>query len=113
MVLDGKALTDEKGTPYVGFQVVVDSRTATESAVEQFQQALRQRASMTVANHHCDPGAKRVIDVRKLYPLKKAPFFEPQPACTTGKPPRSSQDELDEIVRAFHNSRSANLPIVA
>ena len=110
VVLDGKVLTDEKGTPFVGFQVVVDSRTATISDVERFQQALRQRASMTVANHHCDPGVKRVIDVRKLYPLKKAPFFEPQPArIPTAKSKRAPQGELDEIIRAFHNSPQCEL----
>jgi hypothetical protein len=110
VVLDGKALTDDKGTPFVGFQVVVDSRTATISDVERFQQALRQRSSMTVANHHCDPGVKTVIDVRKLYPLKKVPFFEPQPArIPTAKSKRASQGELDEIIRAFHNSPQCEL----
>ena len=109
VVLDGKALTDEKGTPYVGFQVVVDSRAATETDEVRFQQAVRQRSSMTVANHHCYPGAKRVIDVRKLYPLKKAPFFDPPPARTTSKPPRASQGDLDEVIRAFHNSPQCEL----
>ena len=108
IVRNGQALTDEKGTPYVGFQVVVDSRTANSSAVGRFQQALRQRSSMTVANHHCDSGVKMVIDLRKLYSLKKAPFFDPPPA-PTGKSPRPSQGELDEIVRAFHNSPQCEL----
>lgn len=108
VVLNGKPLTDEKGTPYVGFQVVVDSRTATDSASKQFQQTLHDRSSMMVANHHCDSGAKIVIDVRKLYPLNKVPYFDP-PQAPTGKSPQPSLGELDEIVRAFHNSSECEL----
>ena len=104
VVSSGRPLTDSRGTPYVGFQVVVDPRTATPAATEKFKNARKERQSLIVANHHCDPSVKHVIDVRNLYPLEKAPFFDPPlPAgvSSTAGPPRS---ELDQIIRTFHNS---------
>ena len=47
-------LTDAEGTPYVGFHIVVDSRTATPAATQKFREALHKRLSMTVSHHHCE-----------------------------------------------------------
>ena len=106
VVNDGHPLTDSQGIPYVGFQMVVDPRTATPAAAEQFKTALKGRQSLTVANHHCDAGVKYVIDIRNLYTMGKAPAFDPplpaRPSNTaTASKPR---DELDQIIRTFHNS---------
>ncbi len=105
VIRDGKPLTDRSGTPYVGFQIVVDARTATPSSTEQFRQAVNQRKTLTVDNHHCDGSVRHVIDARRLYALEKAPFFDPAASrgadhAATGRP----RGELDVIVRAFHNS---------
>ena len=104
VVDDGKPLTDNKGVPYVGFQVIVDSRTATPASVENFRNNVKQRQDMTVANHHCEGGVQFVLEVRSLYAMTKAPFFDPPPSTEVrigATPPRS---ELDQIVRTFHNS---------
>jgi hypothetical protein len=99
----GVPLTDRDGTPYVGFQMVVDVNAATPAATERFKQAVAQRAGMTVANHHCEPGVRHVIDVRRLYALEKAPFFR-QGGGEAAPPKAATQGELDGIIRAFHNS---------
>jgi hypothetical protein len=101
---DGVPLTDSQGVPYVGFQVIVDSRTATPASAEHYRNAVKQRQTMTVANHHCEGGVQYVLDVRRLYAMTKAPFFDPPPqtkVSTATTPPRS---ELDQIIRTFHNS---------
>ena len=104
VIRNGRPLTDASGTPYVGFEVVVDSRAATRASSRTFENAMAARASLRVANHHCDDDVRRVIDVRALHALKKGPFFDPPrgraaPAAT-GRPP----GELDAIVRAYHDS---------
>jgi hypothetical protein len=104
VVREGKPLTDKSGTPYVGFQVVVDSRTATPSSTEQFKQVLNQRKVLTVNNHHCNDSVRYVIDVRRMYAMDKAPFFDPPASRAAGQSPVKSQGDLDAIVRAFHNS---------
>ncbi len=102
VIRGGKPLTDSSGTPYVGFQIVVDSRTAAPASAERFKQAVAQREGLTVQNHHCDAGVRNVIEVRRLYAMEKAPFFDPPGApAKRAAPP---QDELDAIIRAFHNS---------
>jgi hypothetical protein len=103
VIRDGRPLTDANGTPYVGFEVVVDARTATPAATETFVRVLAERRSMSVPNHHCDGSVKYVIDVRKLFAGHKPPFFEPP---RSEKPGRhgGGQSQLDRIVRAFHNS---------
>ncbi|MCP5195928.1 MAG: hypothetical protein H6974_03915 [Gammaproteobacteria bacterium] len=107
VVRNGRPLTNRQGTPYVGFQIVVDSRTATPASTTAFKAALKQRRSMTVANHHCADTIRYVIDIRKLYAMKKAPFFDP-PASTEIKritPQRQPySSELDRIVHTFHDS---------
>jgi hypothetical protein len=102
MIRDGKPLTDRSGTPYVGFEVVVDSRKASSSSTETFKRAVAERKSMKVKNHHCASNVKNVVDVRNLYVLEKAPFFSPPPSGRRGDPGGAS--ELDRIVRAFHAS---------
>lgn len=104
VIRSGQALTDGSGTPYVGFQIVVDSRTATRASADKFRQAVRERKSMDVPNHHCDGTVKHVIDVRKLYAMEKAPFFDPPVSAQPPKSGRPAQGELDRIVKAFQGS---------
>lgn len=101
VIRGGKPLTDGNGTPFVGFEVVVDPRKASRDSTDEFKRAFKRRASMTVQNHHCDSGNKYVIDVRNLYALEKAPFFDPP---LSGRGAAGGQTELDRIVRAFHAS---------
>lgn len=103
VIRNGQPLMDNQGTPYVGFQIVVDSRKATPADTEHFRSVVKQRQTMRVANHHCDGGVRYVMNVRQLYPLDKAPFFDPPPAAGQGAG-QPAQGELDRIVRAFHNS---------
>jgi hypothetical protein len=102
MIRNGKPLTDSSGTPYVGFEVVVDPRKATGSSTDTFKRVVAERKSMTVKNHHCSSNVKNVVDVRNLYILEKAPFFSPPPSGRSGNP--GGATELDRIVRAFHAS---------
>ncbi|MBK1646623.1 hypothetical protein CKO25_18665 [Thiocapsa imhoffii] len=102
VIRDGLPLMDASGTPYVGFEVVVDPRRATASATETFRRAVNERKTMRVKNHHCPPQVTNVINVRHLYALEKAPFFSPPRSGTAVSP--SSGSDLDRIVRAFHTS---------
>lgn len=113
VVKNGVPLTDASGTPYVGFKLVVDSRTATPISTDKFKKAVAERKALTVSNHHCDGSAEYVIDVRKLYPMEKAPFFDPPVAAVRGAA-RPDQGELARIVKAFHASshcESANISL--
>lgn len=104
LVMDGgRPLTDGSGTPYVGFEIVVDARRATPADTQRFKDAVARRKGLTVANHHCPPSRRQVIDVRKLYALEKAPFFDPAPARKAQRP-EDGVSTLDTIVRAFHAS---------
>jgi hypothetical protein len=103
VIRDGAPLTDSSGTPYVGFDVVVDARTATPDSTERFKRAVAERESLTLANHHCGAGVRHVIDPRNLYPLNKAPFFDPA-GSGGGKTQAAASGPRDEVVRAFHNS---------
>ncbi len=102
VIRNGEALADAGGTPYVGFEIVVDARKATRSDTETFKRAFARRQGLRVPNHHCGPGVRYVLDVRNLYTLNKAPFFDP-PRRATSKADRG-KGGLDAIVRAFHNS---------
>jgi hypothetical protein len=102
VIRNGKPLTDSKGTPYVGFEIVVDSTKAKPASTEQFKRAFKKRESMTVPNHHCGKGVRHVINVREMYALNKAPFFDPPGSGRVGG--KGGKGELDQIVRTFHNS---------
>lgn len=102
VIRNGEPLTDGKGTPYVGFEVVVDARKATREATAAFKRTVKERESLQVENHHCGSGVRHVLNVRDLYALTKAPFFDP-PRSGRGKG-SAGQSELDRTVRAFHNS---------
>ena len=104
VIRNGKPLSDSTGTPYVGFQIVVDSRTATPASTDRFKQVLAQRSGLTVANHHCDGSVRHVIDVRRLYAMEKGPFFDRPSGSGQRKPQHTEQGQLDAIIRAFHNS---------
>ena len=97
-------MTDAHGTPYVGFEVVVDARSATPASAAHFAAVAAQRKEMTVAHHHCAPEVAYVIDVRKLIASDKAPRFEPPPSNTIAAADQA-RGQLDAIVRAFHASR--------
>jgi len=103
VIRDGEPLTDSKGTPYVGFEVVVDARRATPGDTEVFKRAFAARQGLKVQNHHCRPGVRHVLDARKLYALEKPPFFDPPGGGGRGRA-GAAKGGLDAIVRAFHNS---------
>jgi len=103
VIRDGQALTDDKGTPYVGFRIVVDPRTATPAATAKFKRALARRKSLRVSDHHCGKRVRHVINVRRLYALDKAPFLEP-PRPRRVSRIKATRNELDKIIHTFHNS---------
>jgi hypothetical protein len=106
LVRGGRPLTDDSGTPFVGFEVVVDPRNASPESTARLKEAIAQRKTLTVDNHHCEPSVRHVIDVRNLYPMEKAPFFDPPRSAAVNAPAEFAQagTEPDAIVRAFHNS---------
>ncbi|MCB1777042.1 MAG: hypothetical protein KDI50_06375 [Candidatus Competibacteraceae bacterium] len=106
VIRDGRPLTDRQGTPYVGFEIVVNSRTATPAATNTVKTALQQRQNMMVTNHHCGDAVRHVISIRRMYAMDKAPFFDPPPLSGTHRAisQRKYHSELDQIVQAFHNS---------
>ncbi len=105
LVVDGgEALTDSRGVPYVGFQVIVDSRTATPAATARFLAARKERQGLQVQNNHCPADTRYVLDIRNLYDMSKPPFFEPPPAHTAVQKQPAAVSTADQIVRAFHNS---------
>ncbi len=112
MITDGEPLTDGQGVPYVGFQVVVDSRRATPASAEQYQNALKARENRMVTNHHCPANVRHVLDIRHLYAMTKTPLFEPPPLPQTAGAGRSTGSrgvsELDQIIRTFHNSAACS-----
>jgi hypothetical protein len=105
VVQNGRALTDSKGTPYVGFEIVVDSaRASDQSATRAFERAVATQKRKQVKNHHCGPGVNRVVNVRDLYQLEKSPFFDPPGRGDQKAAERKGKSTLDSIVRSFHNS---------
>lgn len=101
----GQPVTNEQGTPYVGFEVVIDARAATPASTARFAAIAKQRKGMTVANHHCEKSTAYLIDVRRLFASDKAPRFDPPRSQTNPPADRPARGERDEIVRAFHASR--------
>ena len=108
VVTDGEPLTDRKGVPYVGFQVVVDARSATPASAARFQAVRTARQAQTVNNHHCPADVRHVLDVRNLYAMSKAPAFDPPRPAAPARTARPAAGELDRIVRAFHNSSACD-----
>jgi hypothetical protein len=102
VIRNGRPLTDDQGTPYVGFEIAVDAEGATPAATARFSELARQRAALSVANHHCPEGTARVINVRYLSASQLPPRFDP-PRSDTAAAGRA-HGERDEIVRAFHAS---------
>ncbi|MGH8550304.1 MAG: hypothetical protein ACRERU_17230 [Methylococcales bacterium] len=113
VIRNGLPLTDSNGTPYAGFEMVVDSRKATPASTEFFKNTFARQKDLRVQNHHCGPSVQYVIDVRNLFILSKAPFFDPEPAAVPDTSPNATETQgpLDQIIRAFHASsdcRDAN-----
>ena len=105
VIQNGRALTDAKGTPYVGFEIVVDaSKASGQSATQTFKRTFTKRESMRVQNHHCGPNVREVVNVRNFYALEKPPFFDPPGKGNQKAAEREGKTTLDEIVRSFHNS---------
>lgn len=102
VIRNGKPVTDSKGTPYVGFEIVVDASKAKASDSERFKREFDKRKAMRVANHHCKPGVRHVVNVRHFYQLSKPPFFDPAGKGNANKAGGKSQ--LDRLVRQFHNT---------
>ncbi|HSP97041.1 MAG TPA: hypothetical protein VL049_07320 [Candidatus Dormibacteraeota bacterium] len=107
VVRAGRPFTDRDGTPYVGFEVVIDARDATPAATARFKDVAAQRKALAVANHHCPASTSYVIDARALFALNKAPSFDPPRPPTAAPAPDGSR--LDDIVRAFHASHQCEL----
>lgn len=104
VIRNGRPLTDRSGTPFVGFEIVSDPRTATPAATAQVANAIAQRKALRVDNHHCAPGEQHVIDVRNLYAMEKLPFFDPPRLVPPGAGASAPGGDPDAIVRAFHDS---------
>jgi hypothetical protein len=101
VVRDGHPLVDADGTPWVGFEVVVDARRAEPYDTARFKDTVARRKGLRVANHHCPDDVQHVIDIRRLYLLEKPPSFDPP---TIEKNAPAGGEGLDAIVRAFHAS---------
>jgi hypothetical protein len=99
---NGRPLTDRSGTPFVGFDVVVDARSATRDSSAHFRAIAARQQAARVDNHHCPPNPPYVIDVRSMYALGKAPSYDPPRPPDLGAAGGDSQ--VDQIVRAFHAS---------
>lgn len=106
VVRNGRALTDAKGTPYVGFEVVVNpAKDHGADATRKFEKAFAAQEAKRVQNHHCAPDVRHVLNVRDLYILEKAPFSDPPGRGDEKAAEAAGKTELDKIVRVFHNSR--------
>ena len=106
VIRNGQPLTDSSGTPFVGFEVIVDASRATPESTELFRTVSAARRDMTVGNHHCDTSVAYVIDSRNLYALNKPPVFEPPVMASAEGEVDDTRysSESDQIIRAFHNS---------
>ena len=105
VVQNGTSLTSGDGVPYVGFELVVDTRQAGPTDTIRFEHMVNARKTLRVQSHQCaQGGGKYVLDVRNLYTMSKPPRFDPPPIAEHLVRPRVVQGELDQIVRSFHNS---------
>jgi hypothetical protein len=107
LVLDGaKPITDPGGAPLVGFTIVADARTATADSTATVRDALARQRTARVANHHCAPGVRHLLDVRNLYAMEKAPFFDPPPRGESRSAGNSTatHSPRDALIRDFHDS---------
>lgn len=102
IVRDGKPVTNKRGRPYIGFEIVVDPKTATRRSTLKFKRAHAQRKSLKVNHHHCGQGVRYVADIRHFYDLDNAPFFDPPRRGSV--PPAKGITPVDQIVREFHAS---------
>ena len=104
VVKNNQPLTSGDGVPYVGFELVVDARKATARDSVRYRRFVEARRSMQVENNHCGPNVRYVLDVRSLYAMSKPPLFDPEGRGEKRATATIIQGELDQIVRAFHNS---------
>jgi len=104
VVRDGRPLTDAGGTPYVGFELVVDARRATPASTARFEEVSKEREARKVESHVCPPGVSHVLDVRNLYAMDKPPRFDPPRPAQLAANASLAGSEVDAIVRDFHAS---------
>lgn len=104
VIKNGRPLTNSNGTPYVGFNLIVDSLKATPASTDKFKETLKSRQNLKVPNHHCESDVKHVFSIKNLYVMKKAPFFDPKREEAPAKGKGAAKGDLDTIVRAFHDS---------
>ena len=98
---DGKPVTDSNGTPFVGFETVLDARRATHADMDKLRSLMDERKALRVANHHCAADVKHVINARMLIAREQMPFFDPKGKSTK---PEQGINIIDSIVREFHHS---------
>lgn len=104
VIRNGRPLTDKDGTPYVGFEIIVDPRVADPESAARFMRIFEQRQRMTSTNHHCAKEVSHVIDARRLHVLGRPPRFDPPRPPQAAAEAGAARDEIDAIVRRFHNS---------
>lgn len=100
LMSDDKPLTDANGTPYVGFEIILDADKASSRSGDKLLDDAKRETRM-VQNHHCGSGVKHVISAKRLINSQKPPFFDPE-----GKPGEipTGINDLDTMIRTFHNS---------
>jgi hypothetical protein len=98
----GRPITAGNGTPYVGFEIVVDARRATGASADLLSAVAAGRTKRVVRNHHCPDDTSLVIDARLLHPMARPPLFDPPPTAKVA--PKEPSGKLDAIIRAFHRS---------
>jgi hypothetical protein len=105
----GKPLTDEDGTPFVGFDVMIDARQANYESSRRFEPLFAQRKRLRVQNHHCLREVQEVVNVKHLYALGKEPFFDPPKRKVPHRKHRIRGSKLYPIIAAFHQSQQCGL----
>lgn len=99
---DGRPLTDGDGTPYVGFEIVVDASRATADDAARFRAVAAERQALDVTDHRCPPDTRLLINARLLVARDAPPRFEPP--APDAPPAHGGVSTRDKIVRAFHAS---------
>ncbi len=104
VIRNGSPLTDSKGTPFVGFEIVVDPRKADRDSTASVSSARWRSASrLQVQNHHCGRGVQHVT--RSTQPLCAEQAALLRPAAPRRKRRRHRRLRAwIAIVRAFHDS---------
>jgi hypothetical protein len=104
MIRNGEPLTDkDRARPMSASRSWSIRARRLSASTEVFKRAVAERKELQVRNHHCAASVRNVINVRELYALEKAPFFDP-PRSGGRSGSAGGASELDRLVRAFHDS---------